>query len=788
MPLASVAQGIEIRGRVVDTERRSLPFATVRVAGTAVGAITDDDGKYSLETRMADTITVVFSCIGYETRERQIIDANPQQGLVVNATLKENTKKLNELEVTEYKQQTDAMQSFNREQVQRVRGASGSGVEELLATLPGVVTPSELSSQYNVRGGSFDENAVYINGTEIYRPQLIASGQQEGLSVINPDMVDKINFSSGGFSSEYDDKMSSVLDITYRRPRPFEASLTAGLMGVSATIGQSTRTFSQLHGFRFRRNTSLLSKLDEKGEYDPTFIDYQLNLLFTPNDKWIFRAAANIAVNNYKFTPSTRETSFGTLNESHRLKVYFDGYEKDRFENWQVAASAGYRFSDKAGVSLNLSSAWLNELVTQDISSEYWLDTDESEGGLPSTIGIGRALKHIRDRLKINAIDAELKGHLGLSNHNLTFGMALKALRISENSNEWEMRDSAGYNLSPTPDLNMWYMARSVHTLSTVKTSIFLQDAWKISLPDDGLLSINAGLRMSYLDFNREFLVSPKVFLAFKPGKLNDWVFRFSAGLYHQSPFYKEYRSFTGNTSGEYFVTLNKNIKSQRSFQVTLGLDKTFRWGNRPFKLSAEAYNKYVTNYIPYQLENMKVVYSGRNEGKANIVGLDLKFFGQFVPGTDSWISLGVMNASQNVNGVKSPMPTDRRYNLGLYFTDFFPKVPRLKFFLKGILNDGLPVFAPDTFGEKGYFRMPSYKRVDVGLSFALVEPLKEGDTPKKIHKIFKSAWIGFDVFNIFDMQNVAGYYWVADVSAVQYAVPNYLTGRQFNFTVSLEF
>lgn len=784
---SACAQGIEIRGRVTDTEQQPIAFATVRVIGTSVGATTDDEGKYSFETRYNDTITVAFSCIGYETRERTIINADASRGYVLNATLKSNSKELSEVEITEYKAQTDAMQSYNREQLNGVRGASGSAVEELLATLPGVITPSELSSQYNVRGGSYDENAVYINGTEMYRSQLVSTGQQEGLSVINPEMVDKIDFSSGGFSSEYDDKMSSVLDITYRRPLPFEASITAGLMGVSATLGQSSKKFSQLHGFRYRKNSSLLSTLDEKGEYDPSFLDYQLNMIYTPSSRWILRVSGNIAVNNYKFTPTTRETSFGTISDAHKLKVYFDGHEKDRYENWQGSAGIGYKFSEKSGIGLSVSGALLNELVSQDISSQYWLDNDD-ENITTGTIGIGSSLEHIRDRLKISVVDAELKGYLGLNNHNITYGASLKALHIKESVNEWEMRDSAGYNITKDKNFSLWYSLKSQQNLSTMKFSFFFQDNWKIRLNNDGMISVNAGIRFSYLDFNREFLVSPKVFVAWKPGRTSDWLFRLSTGLYHQTPFYKDYRRITSATDGEYLITLNKNIKAQRSFQLTVGADRTFRWSNRPFKLSMEAYLKTISNFIPYQIDNMKVIYAGENKGSATVAGIDVKFFGQFVPGADSWISLGLMNATQSVGGIRVPMPTDRRYNLGLYFTDYFPGYSRLKFFLKGILNDGIPVYAPDTFGERGYFRMPAYKRVDLGVSFALVQPLKPDESKTGVHKILRSAWLGFDIFNIFDMENVAGYYWVADITSKNYAVPNYLTGRQINFTISLEF
>lgn len=782
--LVGYAQRVEIHGRITDTDSKPISFATVRIVGTIVGTLTDEEGKYSMEASMADTITIAFSCLGYEPRERQIFGAIPDRSYVLNASLKKSNKRLKEVEVTEYRPHTDGMQRFSRENIRNVRSASGSAVEDLLSTLPGVTTPSEFSSQYNVRGGSFEENAVYINGTEIYRPQLVASGQQEGLSVINPDLIDNVSFSTGGFSSEYDDKMSSILDITYRRPLPFEASVTAGLMGVNATLGQSSSKFSQLHGFRLRKNTSLLTGLDEKGEYDPTFMDYQLNLIGTPSNRWILRASANIAFNDYKYTPTTRETSFGTLDNIHQLKIYFDGYEKDRYENWQSALGIGYKFNDKAGLGFNFGAALINELVTQDISSEYWLDNNEGQ----EQLGIGRSMQHIRDRLKINVLDTELKGYMGLNNHNLVYGGGLRMLRINERGNEWEMRDSAGYNIPSTGSSGFWYSQSSIQQLNTLKASIFIQDSWKVRLKNDGILQLNAGIRVSYLDFNQEIVVSPKFYLSWRPGKVDDWLFKFSTGLYHQTPFYKEFRQQVLTESGEYLVNLNKNIKAQRSLQITAGTDKTFRCYGRPFKLSMEAYYKYIFNYIPYQIDNMKIVYAGQNSGNADVTGIDIRFYGQFVPETDSWVSIGVMNGKQKVNGISAPMPTDRRYNIGVYFTDYFPGYQRLKLFMKGILNDGLPVYAPNTFGEKGYFRMPAYKRVDIGISLALVEPLKDGEKRTGAHKILRSAWVGFDVFNIFDMENVAGYYWVADINSKNYAVPNYLTGRQFNFTISLEF
>ena len=779
--LSLFAKGIEIRGRVTDIDHKPIPAVTVSILGTTQGTFTDEEGKYTLETAAADTVTVSFTCLGYEPRQRSIVHAFSEQGYIINATLKKSNISLSEVEITEYKAQTDGMQSLDASIARKTRDASGGNIESLLATLPGVVSSSELSTGYNVRGGTFDENAVYINGMEVYRPQSIASGQQEGMSVINPAMTENIKFSTGGFSAEYDDKISSILDITYRRPQKFQASLTASLMGLSALLGQSTERFSQLHGFRFRKNSSILSTLDEQGEYDPKFLDYQLHLQGKLNSKWNIGFFGNIAINNYKFTPISRITTFGTIDDAKQFRIYFDGKEYDRFESWQGRANLNYVWKKNADITLNLGGTLLNELLTQDISGEYWLDESgsaESSENLESELGIGKTLQHQRNRLKTRIFEANIKGHIAFNNNHITYGLGANHRKISENTREWEMHDSAGYS----------FMHRSLvsnQSVNMLRFYAFIQDSWRMKISEDGLLGINVGLRLSHTNFNRETILSPRFLLSYIPGSGRGWVFRLSGGVYYQSPFYKEFRQ-TSTTDGTYYYTsLNKELKSPRSLQFVLGADKTFRAFERLFKLTGEIYYKNIKNLVPYEIDNLKIVYSGKNSGTGNIMGLDLRLFGEFVSGSDSWISIGLMNATQRVDGVKSPMPTDRRYNLALYFTDYFPKIPRLKFFLRGILNDGLPVFSPNTYGEKGYFRMSSYKRIDIGLSYALV---KEREDEYYKNRFIKSAWLGFDIFNLLDISNVAGYYWISDVNGINYAVPNYLTKRQFNLTLSIEF
>ena len=781
-----MAAQVKITGKVVDESGQPIEFATVRVLGTQVGVNTDTKGLYELTVAAQDTLVVEFTCIGYAAVKRQLI--KPQGTITLNPKLYEKTHELTELQVTEYKKQTNTMQGIDVESIRLTPDASGGSVEAVLTTMAGVSSKNEMSSQYMVRGGSYDENSVYINGIEVYRPQLISNGQQEGLSIINPDMVKSVNFSTGGFNAEYGDKMSSVLDIAYREPQSFEGSVSASLQGGSLSLGQSSRKFSQLHGFRYKRNSSLLGSLESKGEYDPQYFDYQTHIVFKPTDKFKVSFLGNVSINNYRFTPVNRETSFGTSTNAKSFTVYFDGYEKDKFHTYFGALSLNYKLSRGTDLTLQASGYRTDELVTYDIHGEYWLDEAGTSGeqSVGGELGVGKYHEHERTRLKLNVYDISLKGNTGLNNHNLSYGLTMRRESIYDRSREWQWRDSAGYSLPHVPgEVNVVYSQSSSHDLNTTRFAAYVQDTYKL-MTDRGLWSINGGVRVSYWDFNKETLVSPRFSIGFVPERNNRLSLRLAGGLYYQAPFYKEYRYERTDTLGNVYIDLNHNIKSQRSIHAIVGGDYTVRALNRPFKFTTEIYYKNLANLIPYEVDNLKVVYSGLNQSKGYVAGIDLKLFGQFVEGTDSWISFSLMKTQETLNGVKVPRPTDQRYSFALFFTDYFPKLPRLKFSLKAIVSDGLPTTSPRMTRDQSYFRQPAYKRVDVGLSFQLVGGQHRPTTGFLSH--FKSIWLGVDVFNLFDISNVSSYYWITDVNAIQYAVPNYLTRRQINARLQLNF
>lgn len=783
---AVAATGIKIHGKITDADNQPVEFVTVRIGGTAIGTTSGLDGDYTLTCPAADTVVVHFSCIGYRDAKSTLIDPSPD--VTLNMRLQLNTEMLNEVEIVELKKQTGSIATVDKEQLKLSPDVSGGSVESLLTTMAGVSSSNEMSSQYSVRGGSYDENSVYINGIEVYRPQLISSGQQEGLSIINPDLVGSIGFSTGGFTAQYGDKMSSVLDITYRQPEAFEGSVSLSLMGGSLAIGQNSGRFSQLHGLRYKRNSSLLSSMDTKGEYDPSFFDYQTSLSFRISKKLNVSFLGNIAINDYRFTPVNRTTTFGTSMDAKQFTVYFDGHEKDRFETFFGALSLDYRHSRATELQLLASGYLTNELVAYDISGEYWLDqAGTSEVG--GELGVGRYHEHARNRLKASVMALALRGSTALNrNHTLSYGADIRHEKILDRSREWELRDSAGFSLPSTGEaVKVIYNLDSRHDISSSRVAAYAQDAWKIST-SQGFLTVNGGIRFSYWSFNKEFLVSPRINVGFVPEQLHNWAFRFATGLYYQSPFYKEFRQPVEDAEGNITIQLNRDIKSQRSFHLIGGADYTFRALNRPFKLSGEVYYKALSNLVPYEIDNLKIVYTGLNQSNGFAAGIDMKLFGQFVPGSDSWLSFSLMKTCENLNGVKVPRPTDRRYSLGLFFTDYFPKFPKLKFSLRGIFTDGLPTTAPRSSRDKGYFRTPPYKRVDVGLSYALLSPLKQGESRSGWTRHLKSIWLGLDVFNLLDISNVSSYYWVTDVNDIQYAVPNYLTRRQINVRLSIDF
>ncbi len=788
LSIRAAAAPVTLHGRITDEAGQPLEFVTVRIDGTAVGATSSLEGNYRLTFPSADTVTVVFSCLGYNEERRKLF--KPSGDLTINMTLKENTRLLGEVSVTEIKKQTGSMQKIDAKTLRAAPDATGGSIESMLNTLGGVSGSSELSSQYSVRGGTFDENSVYINGIEVYRPLLVNNGQQEGLSIINPDMVGSLAFSTGGFTAAYGDKMSSALDITYRQPEAFEGAISASLMGASLSLGQNSGRFTQLHGFRYKKNNSLLSSLETKGEYDPSFLDYQTHMTLRAGKRLKISLLGNIAVNNYRFTPVNRTTNFGTAEDAKQFTVYFDGMEKDRFETYFGALTLDWTPSASTRLSVIGSGFLSNELVTYDIAGEYWLDQagTSGSGGIGGELGVGRYQEYARNRLKARVMSLQLKGSTRLRSNLLTYGAEFRSERIHERSREWERRDSAGFSQPVDPDaLRMVYSLSSAQDISSTRIAAFLQDDIQLRTAA-GLLVLNGGLRLSHWSFNGETLLSPRANIGFVPDRNPNWALRLATGLYYQAPFYKEYRLPIPDADGNNIVSLNADIKSQCSIHLITGADYTFRAMGRPFKFSGEIYYKLLSDLIPYELDNLKVTYAGQNLSKGHAMGLDLKLFGQFVPGSDSWISLSLMKTQEDLNGVKMPRPTDRRYNLAIFFTDYFPKIPRLKFSLKGIFADGLPMTAPHSSRDKGYFRTPPYKRVDIGFSYGLLPELKEGQTRTGVLRHIKSIWLGLDLFNLFDISNVSNYYWVTDVNSIQYAVPNYLTRRQVNVRLNIDF
>ena len=775
----SAQEKVKLSGRVIDDEQNPVIFAMVKVHGQAAGTTTDLQGKYSLEFNSADTVTISFSMMGYVTKEKTL--TKPKGDLRLNITLQTQSIDMGEVTVKEVRRQLNTTQTLNAENIKQLPSTTGNAVEELVATQAGVSTHNELSSQYNVRGGSFDENSVYINGIEIYRPLLISSGQQEGLSVINSDMVDNINFSAGGFAAEYGDKMSSVLDITYKKPKKFEMTASASLLGANLYVGYAKRGFSMTHGVRYKTNQYMLGSLETKGEYNPRFLDYQTYISWSPNKKWSLDFIGNISQNKYDFLPADRHTNFGTMHDVKSFKVYFDGKEEDLFRTFFGTISLTHHFTERSKLSLAASAFTTKEQETYDIQGQYWLD----ETNTTEQLGVGTYMEHARNYLDANMKSVKLTYSHKPKGHDIKAGFTWKHESIKENSKEWEMRDSAGYSIPHTGNrLDLIYNLRSSNSISSDRLEIFGQDTWRF-VNKWGIFSLNYGARLSYWNWNKEWLFSPRVSLGMIPSFNEDFTFRLATGLYYQSPFYKELRD-TVTAHGSTKVVLNKDIKSQRSFQVVLGGDYKFKLMNRPFKFTTEVYYKALSNLIPYNVDNVKIVYYGGNVAKGYTAGIDFKLFGEFVEGTDSWISFSLMKAQQEVNGKSFPQATDQRYNLNFFFSDYFPGTTRWKMTLKATVADGLPFGPPPTGLERMAFRAPAYKRVDIGMSYRLLNN-EDGRNQKKFLRYLRNIWLGVDCFNLFDISNVSSYYWVTDVTNQQYAVPNYLTGRLINARILIE-
>lgn len=768
-----------IFGAIKDEKGSPIELASVRIQGQPSTTLSNLNGSYSIYCTSHDTITVVYSMIGYETRKRSIY--NPQDSVRIDVMLPSFDASLGEAVVTGQQIQTGTMQKITPKDLKLSPSTTGNGVEEIIATQAGVSTHNELSSQYNVRGGSFDENCVYLNGVEVYRPMLVRSGQQEGLSIINPNMVESIGFSSGGFEARYGDRMSSVLDITYKRPESFEASLSASMLGGGVYVGWGNKHVSLMTSLRYKTTRYLLGSLDTNGEYNPNFLDYQAYFSWRPNRRWSLDIIGNISDNHYNFEPEDRETKFGTMQEAKSFKVYFDGKEEDAFRTFFGSTTLTRHFSPNTFLALQFSTFSTKEQETYDIQGEYWLNEATSQ----EQLGVGTYMEHARNKLRAQVFNSGLRFRTKFTGHVLQAGFNWQRERIKENAREWEMRDSMGYSLPHTPDrLTLIYSQRSQNSIHTNRFEAYAQDTWRFKT-NLGLFNLTYGLRLSYWDWNKETLISPRASIGLMPSFSDKLTFRFATGVYYQAPFYKELRDTT-IAGGISTVQLNHDIKSQRSIHFVLGGDYTFRLMNRPFKFTTEVYYKALSNLIPYSVDNVRIVYYGHNMSKGYATGIDFKLFGEFVPGTDSWITFSIMSTKEKLHGQWLPRPTDQRYNLSLYFTDYFPGTDRWKLALKAAFADGLPFGPPHTDRTQHKFRAPAYKRVDVGLSYRLID-----NEDKHLHRFgrhIKNAWLGLDAFNLLGIKNVNSYYWVTDITNTQYAVPNYLTGRQINVRLSIDF
>lgn len=773
------AQTFTLQGRVTDENNEPIEFASVSCLKQGKMTMTSLKGEYSMQLHSADSVVIKFSMIGYKAKTR--ILRRPRGKQTLQIVLHSDENQLGEVTVTGKKIETGQMEDISKDHLKSLPSASGNAVEELIQSQAGVSTHSELSSQYNVRGGSFDENSVYIDNVEIYRPFLVRSGQQEGISVINPDMVEKISFSTGGYEARYGDKMSSALNIKYRKPKKFEATASASMLGASAFVGVSNKKVSWSNGFRYKTTKHLLGSMDTKGEYSPTFIDYQTYLTYTPNKRWEIKLLGNISDNHYNFTPEDRETKFGTMENVKAFQVYFDGQEKDVFRTFFGAVGITRNFGEKTSLSLIASAFNTREQEKYDIQGQYWLTQTETSENL----GVGTYFQHARNYLKAHVESAKLLFKTKYKKHDIEGAFTFKKEKITENSVEYEMRDSSNYSMPHTgKDLYMIYSMRAKNVLDANRIEAYVQDAFRFTSNNEKTLyTLNYGVRLSHWSYTKETIVSPRVSLGIIPAFNENITMRFATGLYYQAPFFKELRDTT-TQNGITYASLNSKAKSQRSIHFIAGFDYRFRMNNRSFKFTAEAYYKALGNLVPYSVNNVKVVYYGSNESSGHAAGIDLKLYGEFVPGTDSWLSLSLMNTSMKLNGKSIPLPTDQRYAINLFFTDYFPGTDRWKMSLKLALADGLPFSAPHQELESNVFRAPAYKRADIGLSYRLLN--NEGKQRKHIQ--LRNVWLGAECLNLFGINNVNSYYWITDVTGGQYAVPNYLTGRQINFRVTVDF
>ena len=800
--IQSFAQNAEILGVILD--KNNNPIENINVISNLSGTTTNSNGFYSIKVTSNQDVNIEFTHINYKKislkfnlNDDEIFEFNPimDESIEQIATIILNSRSRDNF---------SGVSNINPEVIRKIRGAQ-PGVENLLKTLPGVSISNELSTQYSVRGGNFDENLVYVNDVEVYRPFLVRSGQQEGLSFVNTDLIKSVKFSSGGFQSKYGDKMSSVLDIKYRKPVENKLSSNLNLLGssISSDFISDNSKISNILGFRYRDNSLLVQSRETKTNYKPSFIDFQNLFTYTISDKIELSFLSNISINDYNYKPKTRQTNFGTLEDPTALVVYYNGQEKDKYKTFFSSLTA--KINLKKNLILKVIASTFNTVEKEyfDILAQYNLGEvnssigDENLGEVEFSEGIGAQLNHARNSLDALIFNIENKLYYKVDNNNFEFSVKYSSENIDDRIIEWEIIDSAGFSIDP-PFINSisqqpyesnqgpilpFSDIRSTSNTTIKRLQSYLQ--WsKISNSSLGEFYYNAGLRLHGWKINENKLntvISPRAQFAIKPNWEKDMLFRFSTGIYYQPPFYRELRGFDGY--------VNYDVKAQKSIHFVLSNDYSFELWNRPFKLLSELYYKKMDDVNTYTIDNVRIRYSAENNAKAYAYGLDLRLNGEFVPGTESWFSLGYLKTEENINDQGYiARPTDQRLKFGILFQDYVPNIPDLKMYLNLIYNTGVPGGAPSYSNPYNYLnRLPDYKRADLGVSYIIVGNEKKYKDGFK--SLFEEFTVGLEIFNMFNVQNSITNTWVRDVySKRQFSIPNYLTPRIFNLNLEFKF
>ncbi len=800
-PVNAQQSTFTVYGTITDEDGTFLPLASIAISGTPVGTISDSRGQYSLSL-VADTLhSIVVTMLGYRAAGKNV-SGMAGDSLRMDFVLQITYEEISEVYVTRARERDGSLSAIDVRDVGVIPTAS-SGIETLLKTMPGVSGRNEFSSQYSVRGGNFDENLVYVNGIEIYRPVLIHAGHKEGLSFINPDLVGSVMFSAGGFGARYGDKISSVLDISYREPVTFASSASASLLGGTAHVEgiSSDGSFSHISGLRYSTNQYLLQTLDEQGDYLSSFADFQTYANYKISSDLSVSFLGHYSRNRYGFIPESRETSFGTFDNPMQLMVYFNGQDASLYRTLFGALNLNYNPVPALNLSLNVSAFNTLEAETFDLQGRYLINqlekqlSSENLGDSIMNIGVGAFMNHARNFLEANVISIGHRGKYSIRNNSLEWGVQVNRDLFDDNMREWQLIDSAGYNLPYSgTEIIPWHLADSENRLAVLRVTSYIQNTIRIPL-NRATVNASGGLRASFWDFSGDTFISPRASLTLFPAAYNNLVFHLSGGYYYQLPFFKEFRDNHGN--------INYEKRPQRSLHLVFGNDYFLRMWGRPFKLSTEIYYKWLNDLIPYTTDNIRIIYSGVNNAKGYAKGIDLKLHGDFVMGVDSWVSLSFLqtreairlNGDDRNEGTFSgyyPRPTDQLVNFALFFQDYLPNNPAYKIHLKMLYGSRLPFSPPNTPAHEMSFRMPSYKRVDIGFSKELFGTLKDpgaGHIPGN----FRSLRLGAEIFNLLDLNNTGSYMWLKTISndpsvPGEFAVPNFLSGRRLNIRLTARF